>query len=145
MSASEIPRRAGLSGKNLADIVEHYLDQRPSVRARVRGRSMWPTIHDNESVEFRRQTAPVAVGDLVLVRAKERVFLHRVVVRRSDELICRGDAFVVNDSPVRESDVVAVADCPRSFWRALLLVAWKFMIPFRRLAHGCVIRNGRSV
>ena len=66
---------------------------------RIRGHSMWPTLHNDQVVEF-RETEPNAThhaGDIVL--AKHPLKIDVVVIKRILRVESDGRLFLVGDNP----------------------------------------------
>ena len=110
-----------------AELCEELLGRGKRVQFRAPGRSMYPTIRENEVIIV-EPTAPseVKVGDIVLYRVKNGVVAHRVIrmethdaqpPRSSSEMsdptllsplsfILRGDALRIEDQPVEEGRIL---------------------------------------
>lgn len=76
-------------GEFATELIERGYD----VRFQARGRSMVPTIEDCEILRVRpltRQT--LRVGDVVLFRANGELKAHRIVGKRGEDFVIRGDA-----------------------------------------------------
>ncbi len=72
---------------------------------------MLPTIRPNAEVRIRRAGfEEVAVGDVVLVRVPDGVRLHRVVEKRIDSLVTRGDNHRHCDPPTEAERVLGVME-----------------------------------
>ena len=90
----------------LGDLCEEVLRQGKSVRFRAPGRSMYPTIREDEAITVEPiEPSLISVGDIILYRQDKSVVAHRVVrihsTRPETPLPC-----------VRESRPLSLAACP---------------------------------
>lgn len=69
----------------------------------VHGRCMWPALRPGDRVLVRAVDAELMLGDVVVYRAADRTFVHRVLAldHASASVTCRGDASLARDAPVR--------------------------------------------
>src|ERR1700731_603868 len=82
-----------------------------SLRLRVTGRSMLPTLWPGDTLIIERvQSAAVSDGDIVLFARNRRLFAHRLVNHGSmlsaGTVLTRGDAVPSADPPLLESDLL---------------------------------------
>ncbi len=107
---------------------------------RVTGTSMWPALWPGDTVEIR--TAPlneIKIGDLAAFSREDRIFIHRVIRNTMNDaatLVTRGDALPVEDPPVRESELLGIANViervPRTFLSRLRQsVRYRLLPPVR--------------
>lgn len=72
------------------------------LRFQAVGRSMLPTIQDGEIVHVRPvPTDLLRIGDIVLLRTDEQFKAHRIIRKRGECFITRGDAGVDTDGEIR--------------------------------------------
>ena len=72
------------------------------LRFQAVGRSMLPTIQDGEIVHVQPvATNMLRVGDIVLLRTGEQFKAHRIIGKRGQCFITRGDAGVNTDGEIR--------------------------------------------
>jgi hypothetical protein len=101
---------------------------------------MWPALWPGDTVEIR--TAPlneIKIGDLAAFTHHDRIFIHRVIrntVEGFAALVTRGDALLVEDPPVRESELLGIATViervPRTFLSRLRqTVRYRLLPPVR--------------
>lgn len=95
---------------------------------KVTGTSMLPAVHPGDVVAVRHCGVDgVGVGDLVLFRKGNRLFVHRVVSLQGNALITRGDSLPQADPPVGHDELLGkvtriqrrghpVAHAPWSSW-----------------------------
>ena len=83
----------------VADVLRGNQGSRQTVRLRVHGESMLPTLWPGDVVEIEScSLADVRLGDIALAYAEGRLFLHRFVERRSPEgFVMRGDSMPAMD------------------------------------------------
>lgn len=77
------------------------------LRFQAKGRSMLPTILDGEIVHVK----PVAgdtlkIGDIVLLRSGAEFKAHRIIRKRGELFITRGDAGVDTDGEIRRNQIL---------------------------------------
>ena len=81
-----------------ADLVQEFIETGNSFRFQARGRSMWPTIRDGEFLRVKpigkRQ---LKLGDIVLFRRMGEFKAHRIIGRKRDSVLIRGDACIDSD------------------------------------------------
>jgi hypothetical protein len=72
-----------------------------TLRLRVKGHSMWPTLHSGDQVTVESvAVADLRAGDLVLLRNQEGLFLHRLLgFTRGGLLLTKGDGHRAPDTP----------------------------------------------
>ncbi len=72
------------------------------LRFQAVGRSMLPTIQDGEIVHVKPvPTNMLRIGDIVLLRTDEQFKAHRIIRKRGQCFITRGDAGVDTDGEIR--------------------------------------------
>jgi signal peptidase I len=72
------------------------------LRFQAVGRSMLPTIQDGEIVHVKPvATDMLRIGDIVLLRTHEQFRAHRIIRKRGQCFITRGDAGVDTDGEIR--------------------------------------------
>src|SRR6266853_455478 len=78
-----------------------------SIRFQARGRSMLPAIRDGEILHVQPvDTATIRVADLVLFKDGAGFKAHRVVQKRNDVFVTRGDAGLEPDNAIRGSQIM---------------------------------------
>jgi hypothetical protein len=102
--ASELARPDGWQ------LLQRALDAGP-VEIRVLGVSMRPLLRAGDRIRLDRR-APRR-GDVALVEVSKRVMLHRLVRRRRDRWLVRGDARSRSDGWVAAHQVLAIATARR--------------------------------
>jgi hypothetical protein len=102
--ASELARPAGRK------LLQRALDAGP-VEIRVLGGSMRPLLRDGDRIRLDRRTP--RRGDVALVEVSKRLMLHRLVYRRRDRWLVRGDARSRSDGWIAAHQVLAVATARR--------------------------------
>lgn len=128
------------------------LDSGHTARFVARGDSMHPTIRDGEAVHVERPAEPLAVGHVVLARAKRGLTAHRIVRLRQNngavEIVTRGDNCLRNDPPLTREDLVGrivaverngsdlrLFDKPLTRIRPALRTLMCWTVMFRRFRH----------
>jgi len=82
----------------VAEILRRRGPLRQSVRLRVRGESMLPTLWPDDMVEIAScSLAEVQPGDILLALRDGRLFLHRLVSTQPDGFVLRGDSMPGSD------------------------------------------------
>jgi hypothetical protein len=117
------------------------------LKLRVRGRSMWPTLHPDDQVTVEPTTTDdLRPGDWVLLQGQEALFLHRFLgFTRDGLLLAKGDGHRAPDSPwpldalrgratavSRRGKTVAISphslrERVRTIAHRLLAAAWTFL------------------
>ena len=93
-----------------------------TVRFQARGASMSPAIRDGEIVYVRPLRKAPKTDDVLLVRGKDGMRLHRLVRRfksndeARDLYVTRGDCGQEDDAPVASGDVLGVAEVKEVRW-----------------------------
>jgi len=93
------------------ELAAEVLRSSGALRLQVTGRSMLPTIWPGDTLIIERiQRAAVSDGEIVLFGRDRRLFVHRLISRRSTPatagILTRGDAMSSPDPPLRESDLL---------------------------------------
>ena len=110
---AELLHKSVLSPHHLfVDVSMDLLHRGQSIRFRAPGRSMYPTIKEEETITV-QPMAPSAIkmGDIILYRLEGIVIAHRVVrIERGEDgdsrFILRGDASSDPDEPVEPAQVL---------------------------------------
>jgi signal peptidase I len=110
---SESANKSVLSPQHLfTDVSTELLRSGQSIRFRAPGRSMYPTIKEDETITV-QPVAPsdIKMGDIILYRLEAVVIAHRVVrIERGEDggsrFILRGDASGALDEPVEPAQVL---------------------------------------
>ena len=96
----------------LLDLSTELLGRGKRVRFRAPGRSMYPTIRENEAITV-EPVAPqdVKVGDIILYRSEKSVVAHRVIqIQRGEDktfrFILREDTWGTLDEPVQAEQIL---------------------------------------
>ncbi len=81
------------SNAEMIGLLEELLREGKSVRMRIKGRSMQPLLRDGlEEVELTQpEEWEIKRNEVVLFRYGEDFLLHRIITRKGDKLILRGD------------------------------------------------------
>jgi hypothetical protein len=92
-------------------MAEEILDLTGSLRMRVLGESMLPTIWPGDVLTIAQQEVrQFAIGDIGLFRRQDRFFVHRIqnIVRMHDSLhfIARGDSVLQADPPFQSKELL---------------------------------------
>lgn len=75
--------------------------------ATITSGSMWPVLKVNDLILVKGITGKEAqIGQIIIYQNPRGFTIHRLIRRQNNFLITQGDANNVEDSPVRESDVV---------------------------------------
>ena len=145
---SESANKSVLSPQHLfTDVSTELLRSGQSIRFRAPGRSMYPTIKEDETITV-QPVAPSAIkmGDIILYRLERVVIAHRVVrMERGEEggsrFIVRGDASGASDEPVQSGQVLGkVVSVERGGRSIDLYSRWAKML---RTAYVCASRVKR--
>lgn len=97
----------------LAALCADVLDQGACLRVRIGGHSMWPFMHNGDTlIAARLNLVDVRMGDIVLANAGHWVLAHRLVARRElgghTVLITKGDRVRHCDPPWTPEQVLGV-------------------------------------
>jgi hypothetical protein len=77
------------------------------LRFQARGRSMLPVIQDGEIVHVEPvATSMLRIGDIVLLRTGEQFKAHRIIRKRGQCFITRGDSGVDTDGEIRGDQIL---------------------------------------
>lgn len=100
MKATE---ETGAKGDLAAEVVRQFGE----VSLRVTGTSMLPSVWPGDILTVRRrEAAEVRPGQILLCYRDRQFVAHRLVARRGDGLITRGDSLPYYDEPFREDEVL---------------------------------------
>jgi signal peptidase I len=96
------------------ELAAEVLRSTGTVRLRVNGWSMLPTVMPGDTLLVESATSDqVAEGEIVLFHRERRFFIHRVVRELEDRsgLLTRGDAMPQSDPPVRRHELLGRILC----------------------------------
>ena len=108
-----------------------------TLRLRVRGESMLPTIWPGEMVEIARCSADEAHrGDVVLALRDGRFFLHRLVERVPGGFLLRGDSMPATDPEFSSAELLGRVSgaMPHRWWSRIMGRVFCYSGIARRLA-----------
>jgi hypothetical protein len=89
------------------DLLAAQLKPGQTCQLKVNGNSMLPTLRFGDRITVRAEPqADLKIGDLAVFRLGEFFVIHRLVERRSPDLIFKGDARWLCDPPVSPQDVL---------------------------------------
>jgi len=133
----------------LLDLSTELLGRGKRVRFRAPGRSMYPTIRENEAITV-EPVAPqdVKVGDIILYRSEKSVVAHRVIrieKGRGNTLrfILREDTWGTLDAPVEADQILGkVVSVERA---GRIIDVYSKRVKMRLLAHTLASRFKRWV
>ena len=146
---SETYRRSpARSPQNLfVDVSTEILQHGRAIRFRAPGRSMHPTIKDEETITVEPvEKIAIKPGDIILYRSEGGVIAHRVVriEKRNGtahQFILRGDASGSPDAPVLPQQILGKVVCVERCGRLLNPSNWKAHTI--RTVHHCACRLKR--
>ena len=96
------------------ELAAEILTRFGSIRIRVQGSSMLPSIRPGDEIELRQASShEIEIGDVVAYRRDDRIFVHRVIEKNCQELVTRGDTLPQPDAPVSKSELLGVASVVR--------------------------------
>ena len=138
--------------ESLLPLIEETLQDGRDFLLPVKGTSMWPFIKEGDLVRLQTPSA-FKKGHIYLFRSRQRLFLHRLVARKSGTLILQGDANRQKERALPQDVVGEVKQLettrgkelnPYSVHRKVLYVYWRMTGPLRpRIRHWCQ-RRGRK-
>lgn len=103
------------------------------LRFQAIGRSMLPTIQDGEIVHVKPvATDMLRIGDIVLLRSGEQFKAHRIIRKRGQCFVTRGDAGVDTDGEIRCDQIIGrvTAKEPRDSRRLIRLDGMRARLRF---------------
>ena len=91
-------------------LAAEVLEQNGTVRVRVSGQSMLPTLWPGDVLTIQtRQLAEVQPGDLVLYERRGKFFVHRFALRpRENSFVTRGDCMAQSDPPIPREQFLGI-------------------------------------
>jgi hypothetical protein len=140
------------TGSEFYELGRDLVDSGLSIRCQVRGRSMFPFLRDGDVIQVSPSTiSDLCVGDIIFYRSGDHMLAHRVVgfiTKPVGECArVRGDAFLKEDPPVAEEDLIGkvelVARRRRDDWRQIRLTEGSArmlgeLVARSQAAHRCV-------
>jgi len=95
-----------LKHSDFRDIARTVLQTGNNLRFQAHGNSMAPFIRDGDTIHL-QQCASYARGDVVLLRNKHMLLVHRIVTITKTGVITRGDASLYEDpGPVNTGEIL---------------------------------------
>jgi hypothetical protein len=91
-------------------LAAEVLEQNGTVRVRVSGQSMLPTLWPGDVLTIQtRQLAEVQPGELVLYERRGRFFVHRLACSpRENSFVTRGDCMAQSDPPIPREQFLGI-------------------------------------
>jgi len=88
------------------DLVAEALALAGTIRLRVTGASMLPTIWPGDVLTVRRlESEELQEGDVAVLRREGRLITHRIIHQEKEFVMARGDAKLKADAPFRREEV----------------------------------------
>lgn len=128
----------------LMPLISKLLDNDKRVRITVTGNSMYPFLRENkDSVELVPcALADITAGDIILIQRDDRVYvLHRVILKKKEQVYLNGDAQRSIEGPIRKDQILAKVDTVwrggraisvnNMVWKSLAFL-WFCLLPFRK-------------
>ncbi|MFQ6066726.1 MAG: S24/S26 family peptidase [bacterium] len=111
-----------LKRDDFAFITQEVLSRGRVLRFRTKGGSMSPFIRNEDVVEVVPLKGKINLGDVVLYRSSYgKMVIHRVIRRRKESIITKGDSVPSSDQPVLSEQVLAqVVSVEKNGWRIRL-------------------------
>lgn len=141
---------ATFAGREGRELLQRALAAGP-VEIRARGISMSPLLRTGDRIRLERRSP--RLGHVALVELSGRLVLHRLVRRRGDRWLVRGDARSCSDGWVARHQIVAIATARCREVRSPLASGWTRLdrgsarllglvaAPIARLARRCARRS----
>jgi hypothetical protein len=114
-----------------ADGLERALAEQGCARLRVAGGSMTPTVAEGGEVMVRRGRA--SLGDVVVLRARDELIVHRLVARLGPRWVHKGDCEGALPGLCRDDEVLGLAELPRARPSPARRLRWMLMALSRAL------------
>jgi signal peptidase I len=108
MQEQKAKSKSPMAGKEniKVDLVAEALALKGTIRLRVTGASMLPTIWPGDVLTVRRlESEELQEGDVAVFRREGRLVTHRVIRKDRESVVVQGDAKLKADAPVRREDV----------------------------------------
>jgi signal peptidase I len=120
------------SNAEMLGLLEELLGEDKSVRLKIKGRSMLPLLGDGvEEVELSRPTDKEIIdGALVLFRYGDGFLLHRIIRRKENNLMLRGDNVFQSIEFVNTEQVIGIVRriiYPRGRELSIRSLRWKIL------------------
>jgi signal peptidase I len=98
------------------DLTAEVIRQFGEVRLKVTGTSMLPSLWPGDEITVLRQSAAgLTLGQVVLCYRNQAFTAHRLMAKRDDVVVTRGDTLSYEDPPFRDGEVLgAVVSIVRS-------------------------------
>lgn len=111
-SSPETPSLESLSPELLSELLRALLEDGLPVELRVTGSSMSPFVRSGDVIVVSpRPAAAIRLGDVVaFLRGEKRLVVHRVVRRRGDGFLTRGDASPRADGRVAGGEILGAVE-----------------------------------
>ncbi|MCP4656076.1 MAG: hypothetical protein GY856_11740 [bacterium] len=108
----ETPSLESLSPELLSELLGELLEEGLPVELRVTGSSMSPFVRSGDVIVLSpRPAAAIRLGDVVaFLRGEKRLVVHRVVSRRGEGFLTRGDASPRADGRVADGEILGAVD-----------------------------------
>jgi len=111
-----------LKKEDFASIAHGVLGRGRALRFKAKGGSMSPYIRNGDVVEVVPVKGKINLGDVVLYRSYYgNPVVHRVIQRRKESIITKGDSLPSSDQPVLSTQVLGrVVSVEKNGWRMRL-------------------------
>jgi signal peptidase I len=111
-----------LKREDFSSITQEVLSRGRALRFRAKGESMSPLIRNGDVVQLVPVKGKISLGDVVFYRSSYgNTIVHRVVQRRREIVITKGDSSPTPDQPVLSKQVLGrVVSVEKNGWRIRL-------------------------
>lgn len=77
------------------------------IHVKIKGKSMYPVIPNNSGIEVRIISASeLKRGDIAMYHSKKKFFIHRIIGKKGDNFLIKGDNSWKFDSTVKEKSII---------------------------------------
>ncbi len=121
-----------------AMILEHLLSIHSTIEIPVLGSSMKPTIRDGEYVCLRKLSSSPRVGMIAVIKHDSANVIHRIIKKRGDKIITRGDANIGYDGVFEQSNIIAEMvpfKLKTRLWRLMKLIPSRIRLRIFAVGH----------
>jgi len=92
--------------QKIIPIIKNQLENGSEIWLRINGKSMFPFIDNEERVLVKKKDINYwKIGDIGLYKKNDILLTHRIIAKRWDQLLLKGDQNLIPDQWVNEKDI----------------------------------------
>ena len=97
-----------MNNKSFIEAIKLFKEknQGKNIKLKTKGKSMFPLIKDNSEIEVKVSTEKIKKGDIILYFKNKKFFVHRLLKKKGEKHLLKGDNNWAFDEIIKEVNVI---------------------------------------